>query len=194
MVYYTRHETGLVGALTLASDGEALVGCWFENDRHFGYGVRGEAVRDDCLAAFEPVRAWLDRYVAGDRPDPCELALGARATDFQLRVRKAMLRIPYGQTTTYGAIAESIAHETGRRASARAVGGAVGHNPLVVIVPCHRVVGADGSLTGFGGGIPYKLALLAHEGVDVSRLRVPTRGTALAGIDGASDVWDGGTA
>ena len=90
-----------------------------------------------------------------------------------------MLDIPYGATTTYGDIAKRIASETGKRSSARAVGGAVGHNPLCIIAPCHRVVGADGSLTGFGGGIDMKVKLLEHEGVDLSRFYRPKRGTAI---------------
>ncbi len=115
------------------------------------------------MPVFGRARAWLDRYFAGDAPDPRELPLAARATDFQMRVREAMLDIPYGQTTTYGAIARRLERETGRRQSARAVGGAAGRNPLCLIVPCHRVVGANGSLTGFGGGIDMKVKLLEHE-------------------------------
>ena len=90
-----------------------------------------------------------------------------------------MLDIPYGTTTTYGAIAKRLERETGRRQSARAVGGAVGHNPLCIIAPCHRVVGSDGSLTGFGGGIDMKVKLLEHEGVDMDGFYRPKRGTAL---------------
>lgn len=165
--YLTECPTPLVGTLTLASDGAALLGCWFEGDRHFGYGLSGETVRRDDLPLFSLARTWLARYFAGGRPDPRELPLGPSRTAFQARVRVALLAIPYGETTTYGAIARRIEAETGRRQSARAVGQAVGRNPLCVIVPCHRVMGADGSLTGFGGGIPRKVALLRHEGVPV---------------------------
>ena len=180
MVYFTTYDTDLIGALTLASDGESIVGCWFDNDRYFGYGVDGTMERRDDLPVFEQTRSWLDRYFAGEAPDPRELPLAARATDFQLRVREAMLDIPYGQTTTYGAIAERIAHETGKRSSARAVGGAVGHNPLCLIVPCHRVVGANGSLTGFGGGIDMKVKLLEHERANMGDFHLPKHGSALA--------------
>ena len=186
MVYRTDYETGLIGALTLASEGASIMGCWFDNDRYFGYGVNEPMERKDDLPVFEQARVWLDRYFAGDAPDPRELPLGARATAFQQRVRECMLDIPYGQTTTYGAIAERIGRETGRRASARAVGGAVGHNPLCVIVPCHRVVGASGSLTGFGGGLDMKVKLLEHERADMEGFFRPTKGTALVGIPGAS--------
>ena len=160
MAYFTEYRTPIIGMLSLASDGEGIVGCWFDNDRYFGYGVEGAMERRDDLAVFDQARAWLDRYFAGDAPDPRELPLAARATEFQLRVREAMLDIPYGETTTYGAIAKRLESETGKLQSARAVGGAVGHNPLCLIVPCHRVVGSNGSLTGFGGGIPMKVALL----------------------------------
>ncbi len=158
---YTTYETGLVGTLTLASAGELLDGCWFELAwPRVVRGCRESPERCDDLPAFVRATVWLDRYFAGDAGDPCKLPLGGELTEFQ-----RLLDIPYGRTTTYGDIAARIARRTGRRQSARAVGGAVGRNPLGVIVPCHRVVGADGSLTGFGGGMPAKVALLRHEGV-----------------------------
>lgn len=181
--YCTEYESELIGPLTIAGNGEAIVGCWFGNDRYFGYGVDGEMERDDSLALLVQARSWFDRYFAGEAPDPRELPLAARATSFQARVREAMLDIPYGQTGTYGDIAKRLEAETGRRQSARAVGGAVGHNPLCVLVPCHRVVGANGSLTGFGGGIEMKVKLLEHEGVDVSKFSIPTHGTAIDPAD-----------
>jgi methylated-DNA-[protein]-cysteine S-methyltransferase len=184
--YRTEYESELIGPLTLASDGEAIVGCWFGNDRYFGYGVDGEMEPNDDLPVFDQARAWLDRYFEGKALDPRELPLSANATPFQLRVREAMLDIPYGQTTTYGAIAKRIEAETGKRQSARAVGGAVGHNPLCLIVPCHRVVGSNDSLTGFGGGIDTKIKLLEHEHAMKSTFKRPKKGTALEGIEGAS--------
>ena len=106
-------------------------------------------------------------YFADERPDPRELQLTPAATAFQARVRGAMLDIPYGETTTYGAIARRIEAETGRLCAAQAVGGAVGRNPLAVIVPCHRVLGADGAMVGYSGGegVATKVKLLIHEGV-----------------------------
>ena len=186
MNLYTRYETPLIGTLTIASDGAGITGCWFDNDRYFGYGVEGDLRRDDDLAVFAQVRDWFDRYFAGDAPDPRELHLTAGATPFQMRVREAMLDIPYGETTTYGAIAGRIESETGKRQSARAVGGAVGHNQLCIIVPCHRVVGSNGNLTGFGGGIDTKVRLLEHERAMRDSFRIPTKGTALAGIPNAA--------
>ena len=190
-MHFTEYRTPLIGTLTLASDGEGVTGCWFDNDRYFGYGVDELGERRDDVPVFEQARAWLDRYFAGDAPDPRELPLAARATDFQMRVREAMLDIPYGQTTTYGAIARRLERETGRRQSARAVGGAVGHNPLCLIVPCHRVVGANGSLTGFGGGIDMKVKLLEHERAMKDGLRRPKKGTALVGVPNASRMGHG---
>lgn len=186
---YTEYETGLIGTLALASDGSSITGCWFENDRYFGYGMDSTVTRDDSLEVFAQAREWLDRYFAGKAPDPRELPLHARATEFQMRVREAMLDIPYGTTTTYGRIAKRIEAETGRRQSARAVGGAVGHNPLCLIVPCHRVVGANGSLTGFGGGIDTKVKLLEHEGAMKSDFTLPKKGTALVGVPNASRAY-----
>ncbi len=169
---YATYETSLVGTLMLTSACELLDGCWFEAAwprvaRGFREpsGCHEPPQRRDDLPAFARATAWLDRYFAGDACDPRDLPLGGELTEFQRLVRDELLDIPYGSTTTYGDIAARIAKRTGRRQSARAVGGAVGRNPLGVIVPCHRVVGADGSLTGFGGGMPAKVALLRHEGV-----------------------------
>lgn len=163
-MYATEYHTPIVGKLTLTSDGKGLTGCWFEGVRRPGPApVRERLEGGDDLPALRSACAWLDRYFAGERPDPLELALAAPGTEFQLLVRDALLAIPYGQTTTYGAIARELEVKTGRRQSARAVGGVVGRNPLCVIVPCHRVVGSDGSLTGFAGGLERKVALLEHE-------------------------------
>lgn len=183
VAYCAEYESELIGPLTLASDGESIVGCWFGNDRHFGYGVSGPLEPRDGLPVFDCARAWLDRYFAGEAPDPRVLPLSAGGTPFQLRVREAMLDIPYGETSTYGDIARRIAADTGTKTSARAVGGAVGHNPLCLIVPCHRVVGANGNLTGFGGGIDMKIRLLEHEGTDISQFFRPRHGTAIDPAD-----------
>ena len=178
-MYLTEYRMPTIGTLTLTSDGTSVTGCWFNNSRYFGYGVNESVERNDSLTVFDQAQKWLDRYFAGETPNPRELTLTARATEFQLRVREAMLDIPYGQTTTYGAIAKRLEAETGRRQSARAVGGAVGHNPLCLIVPCHRVIGSNGSLTGFGGGIDTKVRLLEHEGAMRDGFWRPKRGTAL---------------
>jgi len=189
VAYYTEYQTGLIGSLLLASDGTGITGCWFENSRYFGRGVEGSVVRRDDLPVFDLARSWFDRYFAGEKPSPLELPLTAPDTPFRLLVREAMLQIPYGQTTTYGAIAAYVEQRTGKRSSARAVGGAVGHNPLCIVVPCHRVVGANASLTGFGGGLDTKVKLLEHERAGVERFSRPAKGTALEGVASAADAW-----
>ena len=168
MVYCVEYETGLIGKLTLASDGEGIVGCWFENDRFFGDTVVGPFAPRDDLPVFCRAGEWLDRYFAGGRPGIDELPLRPNGTEFRHRVWAKLKEIPYGTTVTYGDIARRLERETGRRVSAQAVGGAVGRNPLCVIVPCHRVMGAGGNLTGFGGGIDTKIKLLELEGIDTT--------------------------
>lgn len=156
-----RYESPL-GGLTLASDGEALTGLWFDGQRFAPVpdGAREEA----SLPVFTAAEGWLDRYFGGEDPGPPP-PLRLRGTPFRRAVWELLLTVPRGQTVTYGALARQVAARTGRpRVSARAVGGAVGHNPAALMVPCHRVVGADGSLTGYAGGLDRKRWLLDLEG------------------------------
>ena len=150
-----------LGEIILASDGEALTGLWFAGQKYEGSTLAPEHTEKD-LPVFDETRRWLDVYFTGKDPGFTP-PLRLRGTDFRKAVWKVLLTIPYGKITTYGEIAARIAQKTGSAASARAVGGAVGHNPISLIVPCHRVVGADGSLTGYAGGIDRKKALLALE-------------------------------
>ena len=151
-----------VGPMVLASDGESLTGAWFLGQRYF---PAAPMERRDDVPVFAAARAWLDGYFAGQAPDPRALPLAPAGSDFQKLVWALLLDIPYGETTTYGTLAEKAARRMGRYTmSAQAVGGAVGHNPISVIVPCHRVVGADGSLTGYAAGVSVKSWLLQHEG------------------------------
>ena len=131
------------------------------------------------VPVFELVKKWLDIYFSGRKPDfmPPVHMIGS---EFRRQVWKILREIPYGETITYGALAKRIAEEKGlKRMSAQAVGGAVGHNEISIIIPCHRVVGSDGSLTGYAGGIDKKERLLMLEGVNMENFYVPTRGTAL---------------
>ncbi len=179
MYYKTDYRTP-IGEAMLASDGENLIGLWLVDQKYFGDSAEGEVVKKDDLPLFAQVKDWLDRYLAGDKPTPAELPLRPRGTDFRQEVWKILCEIPYGELTTYGEIAKRIAKLMGKeRMSAQAVGGAVGHNPISIIIPCHRVIGSTGSLVGFGGGIDKKIKLLEHEGVDISSLTIPTKGTAL---------------
>ena len=174
-MYQTTTYASPVGELTLASDGTALTGLWLEGQKHFG-GTSSEelAPGQPDLPVFQAARAWLDRYFSGETPSPAERARAPEGTPFQRAVWEKLQAIPWGSVTTYGALAREL-----DGASPRAVGGAVGRNPISIIIPCHRVVGTGGSLTGYAGGVKKKAWLLAHEGVDLSAFTLPTRGTAL---------------
>ena len=166
-----------VGLITIASDGEALIGLWIDGQKYFEATLGATEERSD-LPVFLETHAWLERYF--QREDPGSLPpVNPRGTAFRQRVWKKLADIPYGQLTTYGGLCKLIEADTGARTSARAVGGAVGHNPISIILPCHRVIGSSGSLTGYAGGLEKKIALLKLEGVDVDTLKVPTKGTAL---------------
>ena len=178
-MYFCSQYMSPVGRLTLASDGGSLSGLWLEGQKYFG-GALGALEERVGLPVFAQTKGWLDRYFTGERPDPAELPLAPVGSPFRQEVWRLLLRIPYGQVTTYGALSRGLARTLGRlRMSAQAVGGAVGHNPISIIIPCHRVVGADGSLTGYAGGVAVKRALLELEGADLSGLYLPTQGTAL---------------
>lgn len=179
-MYYRTGYDSPVGPLMLASDGTSLTGLWMEGQKYFGGAIREELVQRDDLPVFAMTRTWLERYFARERPDPSELPLAPRGGEFRQAVWELLCQIPYGELTTYGHLTKEMAARLGRASmSAQAVGGAVGHNPISIIIPCHRVVGSGGSLTGYAGGIAAKLRLLEHEGVELSRLSVPKRGTAL---------------
>lgn len=177
MLYYKKVASPL-GEITLRSDGEALTGLWFADDKHYGAkDIAGAALAD--LDVFMQAEAWLAEYFAGREPK-VSVPLKLQGSEFQMQVWRLLQDIPYGRLVTYGDIAKKIAAQKGlARMSAQAVGGAVGHNPMCIIVPCHRVVGANGSLTGYGGGMWRKVRLLELEKVDMSKLTVPTKGTAL---------------
>ncbi len=161
MVYTFAYNSPL-GKITMASNGIALTGLWFDGQKYFADNIKGEQ-KEKCLPVFAETAKWLDVYFSGKEPDfmPDILITG---TPFRKRVAEIMLTVPYGKTITYGEIASIIANEKGiEKMSARAVGGAVGHNSISIIIPCHRVVGTNGSLTGYAGGIDRKIALLNLE-------------------------------
>lgn len=153
-----------LGPLLLASDGEGLRGLWLPGQKYYASGLpetRREGPEDPVLLL---AKAWLDDYFAGKAPALGELRLSPRGTGFQAAVWSLLREIPYGETRTYGALAEEAGKRLGRRTSARAVGAAVGRNPISILIPCHRVLGAGGSLTGYAGGLDKKEWLLRHEG------------------------------
>ena len=175
---YTDQYISPLGTIILSCDEKAVTGLWFEGNRHFGNSLPDDA-KVGGHPLLEDAKRWLDVYFSGRKPDFLP-PLRYDTTDFRKTVCGIMLTIPYGQTMTYGEIAARVADEYGiRKMSAQAVGGAVGHNPISLMIPCHRVVGSNGSLTGYGGGISRKVKLLELEGVDMSRLFVPKKGTAL---------------
>lgn len=162
----------------MASDGQSLTGLWFDGQKYFADNLPEEHIKRQ-LPVFMQAAEWLDVYFSGKAPNFTPPLSMEGISPFRKRVWEIMLEIPFGQLSTYGQIAKQIAAETGRNVSAQAVGGAVGHNSILLIIPCHRVVGTNGSITGYAGGIDKKLALLKMEGVDVSGLFVPHKGTAL---------------
>lgn len=155
---YIAEYTSPIGEILLASDGENLIGLWFENQKYFK-GTLSSEYEKKALPIFENVFSWLDRYFNGEKPE-INFPLKPRGSTFRQRVWKRLAEVPYGETITYGEIAKAI---TGNRRSAQAVGGAVGHNPISIIIPCHRAVGANGKLTGYAGGIDKKIYLLNLE-------------------------------
>ena len=168
--YYKTTVASPVGSITLAGEGENLVGLWMEGQKYFGGMVPGEMIDCDRLPVFAAAKDWLDRYFAGKKPLISELSLAPMGGAFRQSVWKILTEIPYGEVMTYGEIAKKIAEQNNTASmSAQAVGGAVGHNPISIIIPCHRVVGTNGNLTGYAGGIPLKIQLLQHEGVDMER-------------------------
>lgn len=192
-VYTATYEGALAcevlgGPLTLTSDGTALTGLYLVDQKYFLAGAKDPREERPDLPVFAQARAWLDRYFAagaGDArdvwPTPAELPLAPVGSEFRQRVWRILSEIPCGELRTYGDIARQLERETGRAVANQAVGGAVGHNPVSIIIPCHRVVGASGSLTGYAGGVRHKVWLLRHEGIDFAArgLFVPTHGTAL---------------
>ena len=152
---YTAHYASPLGTVTLASDGVALVGLWFDEQKHFAATLDDEH-KQQSLPVFEEARRWLDLYFSGREPDFLP-PLAPKATPFRKKVWDVLLSIPYGKTMTYGEIAARI----GKKSAAHAVA----HNPISLLIPCHRVVGTSGSLTGYAGGIDKKLKLLELEGV-----------------------------
>lgn len=161
MIYLNRIESP-VGPLTAACAENVVCGLWFENARFFLYGLP-EAVTEKEHPLHSELSRWLEAYFSGKRPE-ISFPINLFGTDFQQLVWNELGNIPYGQTISYGDIARKLCVQNGRKVSARAVGGAVGRNPLSIVVPCHRVIGADGSLTGFGGGLHRKEFLLKLEG------------------------------
>lgn len=179
MQYRTEYQSPM-GKITIYSDGVNITALDMEKHRYGFDTSKCQVTEKDDLEVLAQAKDWLDRYFRGEEPGADELPLAPAGSEFRQRVWKSLCAIPYGEVVTYGDIAKEIAAEKGlTKMSAQAVGGAVGHNPISIIIPCHRVVGTNGSLTGYGGGIENKVKLLELEKVDMSGLYVPKKGTAL---------------
>lgn len=161
---YTIHYDSPLGGILLAADEQGLTGLWFDGQKYFARPLSADH-REQETPALACAKRWLDLYFSGQKPD-FSPPLHPIGSPFQNEVWELLLQIPYGQTTTYGALAKQLAAKHGlSRMSAQAVGGAVGHNKISIIIPCHRVVGINGSLTGYAGGIDKKVKLLMLEKV-----------------------------
>ena len=179
-MHYTTNYQSPISAITLASDGENLTGLWMDGQKYHGAGIIDIPTTQENLPVFAQTKDWLDQYFEGEKPDLSSLPLAPFGSTFRCEVWKILCKIPHGEYITYGEIARQIAAKANKsRMSSQAVGGAVGHNPISIIIPCHRVIGANGNLTGYAGGIDKKIKLLVHEGVDISRFFIPKTGAAL---------------
>lgn len=173
MIYYAKYKSPL-GLITIAGSENALSGLWIEGQKYYAETVKEEMVEKSDLPVLQAAKQWLDDYFAGKKPDINSLPLAPQGSEFRRSVWKILCEIPYGETITYGDISKQIAAKMNRETmSSQAVGGAVGHNPISIIIPCHRVVGSGGNLTGYAGGLNIKIKLLELEGLDMNRFFVP---------------------
>lgn len=179
-MYYSTHYKSPIGEILVACNESSVIGLWIGTQKYIDKTMPKDMIEKDNVPVLQEAVAWLDDYFTGKRPMLSALPVSPIGNEFRQHVWKVLTEIPYGETTTYSAVAKEVAKRMGKdRMSAQAVGGAVGHNPISIIIPCHRVVGACGSLTGYAGGIDIKIRLLKNEGVDMTGLFIPKKGTAL---------------
>ena len=173
MVYKTYYDSP-VGKLFIASDGENIIGLCIEGQKYYLDKIEKEGILKNDLSIFNKTKKWLDRYFKQEKPEISELSLMPEGNAFRQCVWEFLCEIPYGETITYGDLAKKVAEKLKKPSiSAQAVGNAVGHNPISIIIPCHRVVGKNGSLTGYAGGIDKKIKLLEIENVNIKNFFVP---------------------
>lgn len=156
-----------VGQLLIECSDDALSGIWFVGQKYFPAKHRNAKPVNDNSAIMLESRRWLDEYFSGGRPEIARLRLRPTGSEFRREIYAMLCEIPYGCTTSYGQLAKDYEARHGRRMSAQAVGGAVGHNPISIVIPCHRVIGAKSALTGYAGGLDKKMALLSLEGIEL---------------------------
>lgn len=177
-MHYIYEYKSPIGDITMASDGTSLIGLWFNGQKYFASTLSSK-YEYKLLPIFKETILWLDTYFNGKEPDFIP-KIKLDDTAFRIEIWKILQQIPYASTLTYGDIAKIIATKRGiENMSAQAVGGAVGHNPISIIIPCHRVIGTNKSLTGYAGGIDKKIKLLRLEGINTQELIIPQKGTAL---------------
>ena len=177
MIYFFKYNSP-VGLLVISSDGQNITGVWFEGQKYFANIMDGDAIEKD-LPIFNSARKWFNLYFSGEEPG-FTMLLAPKGSEFRQAVWKIICKIPFGKVITYGDIAKQLEKRfNGRKVSARVVGGAVGHNPISIVIPCHRVVGSNGSLTGYAGGLDKKIQLLELEKVQMDKFFVPKKGTVL---------------
>lgn len=170
----TAHYNSPLGDILLASKDNKLIGLWIEGQKYFLSSIKEEIQENSNDEVLLATKSWLDRYFNGQKPNIDELNLSPIGSDFRQAVWKILCKIPYGETITYNDIAKEIARQRKiKKMSAQAIGGAVGHNPISIIIPCHRVVGTNGNLTGYAGGIEKKIWLLRHEHVNMENFFIP---------------------
>ncbi len=162
-MYYSTNYASPIGEMLIVSDGETICGVWFYGQKHFKSTVVEKTVQDDNLSIFKQTKQWFEDYFNGKNPQ-INFQLKPEGSKFRQKVWKILSEIPYGETLTYGEIASRISPNM----SAQAVGGAVGHNPISILIPCHRVLGSGGKLTGYAAGLDKKIELLKIENISTS--------------------------
>lgn len=174
-MYKTTMDSPL-GTITLISDGVNLIGLAIKGQESIDKTLKEKVVENDRLPLFELTKKWLERYFKGQTPKISEIPLAPIGGEFRQAVWQMLCEIPYGEVVTYGDIAKRIALKMNKpKMSSQAIGGAVGHNPISIIIPCHRVVGANGNLTGYAGGIDLKIKLLELENVEMTKFYAPSK-------------------
>ena len=176
MIYKTYYNSP-VGKLLIASKDGKLIGLWIEGQKYYLGKIKDELIENDKEEILVKTKKWLDKYFLGENPKISDLEISLNGTSFEKVVWELLKKIPYGEVTTYKELSKKVAKKLGKeKMSAQAVGGAIGHNPISIIIPCHRVVGTDGSLTGYAGGIDKKVKLLKQEKVNMEKLYIPKQG------------------
>ncbi len=173
MLYKTEYKSP-IGKLLIVSNETSLIGLWIEGQKYFLSNLKENVIENDNIEILKKTKSWLDSYFKGEKPSISTLSLAPIGSEFRKRVWNILKQIPYGETITYGEIAKKIALQMHKKTmSSQAVGNAVGHNPISIIIPCHRVIGKSGNLTGYAGGIDKKVKLLSIENIDVKQFSMP---------------------